>query len=56
MQSRGFTIADLSRWMSSEPARLAGKNNSKGKIDVEFDADFVIWNDKEEFQVTLINK
>ncbi|ODM96822.1 putative allantoinase 1 [Orchesella cincta] len=51
-EARGFNIPTLSRWMSQEPARLAGMSNVKGKLDINYDADIVIWNDEETFQVT----
>ncbi|MGA8617275.1 MAG: allantoinase AllB [Candidatus Sulfotelmatobacter sp.] len=50
--SRGFTLLDLSRWMSVEPARLAGCETHKGRIAVGYDADFVIFDPDREFVVT----
>ena len=49
---RGFTLNDLSRWMSEEPARLAGCSSSKGRIAKGRDADFVIFDPETEFVVT----
>ena len=46
---RGFTLADMARWMAEGPARLAGCPMHKGKIAPGFDADFVIFNPEEEF-------
>lgn len=48
---RGFSIEKISEWLSSSPAKLAGLENRKGKIDVGFDADFVVWNPSRSFQV-----
>jgi allantoinase len=49
-RERGFSIADLSRWMSRNPARLAGLRN-KGAILPGFDADLVIWEPESAFEV-----
>ncbi|CAL8072824.1 unnamed protein product [Orchesella dallaii] len=51
-ESRGFDIPTLSRWMSEEPARLAGMSNVKGKLEINYNADIVIWNDEKTFEVT----
>jgi allantoinase len=49
---RGFTLIDLTRWMSEQPARLAGCSAGKGRIAEGFDADFVIFEPEAEFVVT----
>jgi allantoinase len=41
--ARGFSIADVSRWMSAGPARLAGLAHRKGAIMPGFDADLVVF-------------
>lgn len=41
--ARGFTPADLARWMSTTPARLAGLGQRKGAIAPGFDGDLVAW-------------
>jgi allantoinase len=38
---RGFTPADLARWMSEAPARLAGLVDRKGAIAPGYDADLI---------------
>ena len=43
MQERGFSFNQLTRWLSSAPAQLAGMQNRKGAIAPGFDADFVVW-------------
>ncbi len=53
--SRGFTLLDLSHWMSAEPARLAGCETRKGRIAVGYDADFVVFDPEREFVVTKDN-
>jgi len=49
---RGFTLADLTRWMAAEPARLAGCGASKGRIAAGYDADFVVFDPEREFMVS----
>jgi allantoinase len=49
---RGFTLLDLARWMSAEPARLAGCETRKGRIAAGYDADFVVFDPESEFIVT----
>ena len=41
--SRGFGVDHLARWLSLEPARLAGLAHRKGSIQVGSDADLVIF-------------
>lgn len=50
-RERGYTPADLSRWMSRTPATLAGLRGRKGTIEVGLDADLVVWQPDEEFLV-----
>ncbi len=50
--SRGFTLADIARWMAEGPARLAGCESQKGRIAKDFDADFVVFELEAEFTVT----
>jgi allantoinase len=50
-QRRGILIQDLSRWLSSAPAKLVGLDGRKGQIKVGYDADLVIWNSAKEFRV-----
>jgi len=50
-RGRGFTPADLARWMSAAPARLAGLEGTKGAIAVGHDADLVVFNPNAEFTV-----
>ena len=51
LRSRGFGIADLTRLMSAQPAKLAGLDGRKGKLAAGYDADIVIWNPEKEFKV-----
>jgi allantoinase len=49
---RGFTLADIARWMAEGPARLAGCESRKGRIAKDFDADFVVFEPEAEFTAT----
>lgn len=49
-RERGFQVQGLARWMSRNPARLAGLRN-KGAILPGFDADLVIWEPETAFLV-----
>jgi len=49
---RGFTLADIARWMAEGPARLAGCESRKGRIAKDFDADFVVFEPEAEFIAT----
>ena len=48
-RSRGFTLADIARWMAEGPARLAGCASHKGRVAKGFDADFVVFDPEAEF-------
>jgi allantoinase len=49
--SRGFTIADIVRWMCVAPAALAGLTGRKGALAAGADADFIIFDDAATFSV-----
>lgn len=49
---RGFALTDIARWMSQEPARLAGCEARKGRIAAGYDADFVVFDPEANFTVT----
>jgi allantoinase len=49
---RGFTLADIARWMAEGPARLAGCESRKGRITKDHDADFVVFEPEKEFVAT----
>ena len=51
-KDRGFTLADIARWMAEGPARLAGCESRKGRIAKDFDADFVVFEPEAEFVAT----
>ncbi len=51
-QRRGFDITNVVRWMSENPAQLAGLQSRKGRIAPGYDADLVIFDPDARFQVT----
>lgn len=50
-RERGFGPHDLTQWMSTAPARLAGIERRKGAIAPGLDADLVIWDPDAEVAV-----
>ncbi|HSV39034.1 MAG TPA: allantoinase AllB [Nocardioidaceae bacterium] len=51
-RSRGFTLEDVARWMSSAPAALVGLSG-KGAIEVGRDADFCVFAPDASFTVDV---
>ena len=49
---RGFTLADIARWMAERLARLAGCESRKGRIAKDYNADFVVFEPEAEFVAT----
>ncbi len=49
---RGFGLDDIARWISEQPARLAGFHERKGRIAEGYDADFVVFDPDAEFSVS----
>jgi allantoinase len=49
MVERGLPIEDLARWMSAQPAKLAGLEKRKGAIAAGWDADLVVFDPDAEF-------
>jgi len=50
--ARGFTLADIARWMAQGPARLASCDSRKGCIAKNYDADFAVFEPEAEFIVS----
>jgi allantoinase len=42
-RTRGIHAEHLAEWMSLAPAKLAGVDGNKGRIEAGFDADIVVW-------------
>ncbi len=52
-EKRGFTTADVARWLSERPAKLAGLQDTKGTIRAGAHADFVVWDPDYSFDVEV---
>jgi allantoinase len=48
---RGCTTSDVAMWLCQNPSPLAGYSDTKGLIAKGYDADLVIWDEKESFKV-----
>ena len=51
----GCSLNQIAKWLSERPAVLPGLENKKGKIQKEYDADFVVWDPEKTFTVTKEN-
>lgn len=51
-QKHSMTIIDVNRFLCYHPAKLAGLDQNKGRIQVGYDADFCIWDPDEEWTVS----
>lgn len=49
---RGFSLTDIARWMSQEPATLASCHKRKGHLAAGYHADFVVFDTERVFVVT----
>lgn len=47
----GYSLPQLSAWLSSAPASLVGLSQTKGAIEKGYDADLVIWDPDATFRV-----
>lgn len=50
-RQRGFDLEQISRWLSSAPAKLAGQSACRGKIAPGYRADLTIWDPTRPFVV-----
>lgn len=46
------SIHQLIKWLSENPANFIGLGKTKGKIEIGYDADLIVFNPNEEFTVT----
>ncbi len=51
-KKRNATFNNIAKWLCENPAKLIGKENSKGKIAKGFDADLIVLADEKSFVVT----
>ncbi|MEK7486170.1 MAG: allantoinase AllB [Planctomycetota bacterium] len=51
-RKRGYSLSQMTRWMSENPAKLLRLDQRKGAIARGYDADLVLWNPEESFLVT----
>lgn len=51
-KKRGITLERVSELMSTNPAKLAGLDKTKGKIAAGYDADFAVFSPNKAFKVT----
>jgi allantoinase len=51
--ARGFTLAQVVKWMCEAPAKLAGLEHKKGRIAPGFDADLVVFEPEATFLVDV---
>jgi allantoinase len=50
-KNRDLSVVDMTKWLSRNPAKLAGLQNCKGNIATGFDADLVVWDPNKSFEV-----
>ncbi|MBA2539901.1 MAG: allantoinase AllB [Deltaproteobacteria bacterium] len=51
-KARGHSLVDIARWMSANPAKLAGLTGTKGAIAAGHHADLIVFDDEATFTVT----
>ncbi|XP_072751613.1 allantoinase-like [Anoplolepis gracilipes] len=54
-RTRDMSFSDISKLLSSQPAKLCGLEDRKGNLSVGMDADFVIWNPEETIKIETNN-
>lgn len=51
-QQRNFSLNEMAKLLCENPAKLIGKETTKGNIAKGYDADLVVWNPEKSFTVT----
>ena len=51
-KQKDCSLNDIVKWLCENPAKLIGKERSKGKIEKGFDADIIVWDEKRSFTVS----
>jgi allantoinase len=51
-KKHGFELTDIARLMSCETAKFAGLESSKGQIAIGYDADLLVFNENESFEIS----
>jgi len=51
-KKKGCSIADIAKWLCENSSKLAGLQESKGRVQKGFDADLVAWDPEKKFVVT----
>jgi allantoinase len=54
-RARGLDLAQIVAWMSTNPAKLAGLGQRKGRLAKGYDADLVVWRPESSFTVQQEN-
>ena len=52
MRERGLPLENLARWMSAQPAKLAGLEERKGSLAAGYDADLVVFDPDAQFTLS----
>ncbi|GAB3869943.1 allantoinase AllB [Hymenobacter segetis] len=51
-RQRGASLSDIVKWLSTNPAKLAGQSGKKGQIAPGFDADLIVFDPEKNFEVS----
>ena len=52
-KKKGLTIEKLIPLLTENPAKFLGLDAEKGKLKEGYDADITVWDDSEEFKITV---